>query len=152
MDFVIRDMSIEDVDQVCSIEEETFSMPWGRESFIKMVSNPDALYMVAVSEEEDGKSKVLGCIGILNICGEGNICNVVVKEEYRGNHIASALMDEMLKRRRGMGIEMFTLEVRESNEPAIKLYSKYGFESVGYRPGYYEKPTEDALIMNKVDF
>ena len=61
-------------------------------------------------------------------------------------------MDEMLKRRRGMGIEMFTLEVRESNEPAIKLYSKYGFESVGYRPGYYEKPTEDALIMNKVDF
>jgi ribosomal-protein-alanine N-acetyltransferase len=152
MDFVIRDMSIEDVDQVCSIEEETFSMPWGRESFIKMVSNPDALYMVAVSEEEDGKSKVLGCIGILNICGEGNICNVVVKEEYRGNHIASALMDEMLKRRRGMGIEMFTLEVRESNEPAIKLYSKYGFESVGYRPGYYEKPTEDALIMNKVVF
>ena len=48
-----------------------------------------------------------------------------------------------------MGISDFTLEVRASNTPAIKLYEKLGFESAGIRPGFYEKPKEDANIMWK---
>lgn len=140
---VIRNLEMEDIDQVCVIEEETFSMPWHRESFVDMVNNPNALYIVAC----DDKGVIYGCAGTLSIVGEGSICNIVVKNDYRGQGIGEMLTSKLLERGRAeFGIEAFTLEVRVSNEPARKLYEKLGFVCEGIRPGYYEKPTEDACI------
>lgn len=140
---VIRNLEMEDIDQVCVIEEETFSMPWHRESFVDMVNNPNALYIVA----SDDKGVIYGCAGTLSIVGEGSICNIVVKNDYRGQGIGEMLTSKLLERGRAeFGIEAFTLEVRVSNEPARKLYEKLGFVCEGIRPGYYEKPTEDACI------
>lgn len=142
----VRRLLYEDVDAVCALEAEAFSMPWHKQSFIEMIENPDALYMVAVMEN----GQIVGCCGLRSIVGEGDISNVVVKKELRGNGIATMLMEELLKTGiEEMHIEAFTLEVRVSNKEAIHLYEKFGFKNEGIRKNFYDKPKEDAMIMWK---
>ena len=81
------------------------------------------------------------------ICNEGNIDNVVVAESFRGQGIAQKLMQELIALGEKEGVEAFTLEVRVSNKAAIRVYEKAGFVSEGIRPGFYDKPREDAMIM-----
>ncbi|MBQ8598030.1 MAG: ribosomal protein S18-alanine N-acetyltransferase [Lachnospiraceae bacterium] len=140
----IRELTAADVEAVSKIESETFSMPWSPEDFLEMVEADYAYYFVA---EEDGE--IAGCCGIRNIAGEGEITNVVVAEKHRRKGIGRKLMEYMLKRAALVGIGDCTLEVRVSNLPAITLYESLGFKSEGIRPKFYEKPTEDALIMWK---
>lgn len=140
----IEEMQKEDVEAVSLIEARTFSMPWSSKDFLQMVEDENALYLVA---KEDGIA--IGCCGVRNILGEGEITNVVIDEPYRGRKISTAMLSRLLKRGQQMGIEAFTLEVRKSNEAAIHLYEKAGFVTEGIRKNFYEKPTEDALIMWK---
>ena len=139
---IIRDIELGDVDKVCIMEEEAFSMPWHKESFIDMINNPDALYLVA---EDSGE--VVACAGVLSVLGEGDICNIVVESSKRGQGIGEKLVEELLRRgREDYAIEAFTLEVRVGNKPARGLYEKLGFEFAGVRPGFYDDPKEDAAI------
>ncbi len=132
-----------DIDAVCAIEEETFSMPWHKESFIEMMNEPNALYLVAV----DDKDVICGVAGLLAVCGEGNVNNIVVRHDYRDRGIGKRLVQSMMDiGRKEYSIEEFTLEVRVSNERARGLYEHLGFACEGIRPGFYEKPTEDAAI------
>ncbi len=142
----IREMNLADVDCVCVLEEMAFSMPWHKESFIEMIENKDALYLVA----DDEQAGVIGCCGVRSIVGEGDISNVVVHPDYRKKGVAYQMLNELLSRaEQDFGIKEFTLEVRCSNETAIHLYEKLGFVSEGVRKNFYEEPTEDALIMWK---
>lgn len=142
MNIVIRALQDSDVEPLAKIEAASFSMPWSAQHFRDLLSRDYCLYMVA---EADGK--VVGSAGLTNICNEGNIDNVVVAEDYRGCGIAQKLFKELLRQGEAQGIEAFTLEVRVSNAPAIHLYEKFGFVSEGIRPNFYERPTEDAMIM-----
>lgn len=139
---IIRELEMRDIEAVSIIEAQSFSMPWSAKDFEQLVKDEKSLYLVA---EIDGQ--VVGCCGVTNVCGEGNINNVVVQEAYRGQGIACAMMRELLARGRKMGCVEFTLEVRVSNASAIRVYQKLGFISEGIRPRFYEKPVEDAMIM-----
>lgn len=142
----IRPMEEKDLDEVCRMEEEAFSMPWHRESFLEMIQNENALYLVA----QNGENEIMGSCGVLNIVGDGSVTNVVVDAKYRKLGVGSLLMEALLRLgTEELGIEAFTLEVRVSNLSAIRLYEKMGFENVGIRKNFYEKPTEDAIIMWK---
>lgn len=142
----IREMNLDDVDRVCVLEEMAFSMPWHKESFIEMIENKDALYLVA----DDGNAGVIGCCGVRSIVGEGDISNVVVHPDFRKKGIAYDMLTQLLSRgEKDFGIKEFTLEVRLSNMSAIHLYEKLGFASEGIRKNFYEEPVEDALIMWK---
>lgn len=141
---LIREMEAADAEAVSVIERESFSMPWSAKDFLEMVEADYAHYYVA---EVDGK--IAGCCGIRNIAGEGEITNVVVAAPYRKKGIALKMMEYMLERAEEIGIGDCTLEVRISNQPAIRLYERLGFQGEGIRPGFYEKPDEDALIMWK---
>ena len=77
-----------------------------------------------------------------------SINNIAVSENYRRKGIARALLQKMLSDL--SGADSVTLEVRKSNAAAIALYESFGFERVGERRGFYEKPTEDALLMTKI--
>lgn len=138
----IRELEKHDIEAVSIIEAQSFSMPWSAADFEKLVADEKSLYLVA---EIDGQ--VVGCCGVTNVSGEGNINNVVVQEDHRGQGLAYAMMQELLLRGREMGCAEFTLEVRVSNAPAIHVYEKLGFVSEGIRPRFYEKPVEDAMIM-----
>lgn len=144
MNLVIRKLKESDVEPLAAIEAGSFSMPWSAKDFSDLLKRDYCLYLVA---EVDGR--VVGCLGMTDICHEGNIDNVVVDEDFRGKGIAWQMMQELFLRGAGRGVEAYTLEVRASNLPAIRLYEKAGFVSEGIRPDFYEKPTEDAVIMWK---
>lgn len=141
---VYRKMRAADVPFISRLEEETFSMPWSAASFLQMIEKEDTAYFVA---EEDGR--LLGGCGLLLIAGEGNITNVVVAPEVRRRGVATGLLTYLLAEGDRAGLTAYTLEVRVSNAAAIHLYEKLGFVSEGIRPGFYEKPAEDAMIMWK---
>lgn len=132
------------VDQVCVLEEEAFSMPWHRESFLEMIENPHACYLVALMGDQ-----VVASCGLREILGEGEITNVVTAPDFRGRGIGKSLLACLLKEGEKRGILAYTLEVRCSNEPAIRLYKSLGFAEEGVRRNFYERPKEDALIMWK---
>ena len=140
----IRRMEHKDVERVSQLEEETFSMPWSRDAFLEMIGKKDAIYYVA---ELDGH--VVGGCGVLMIAGEGNITNVVVDKKERNQGIGTKMLQYLIEDGYRNELTAFTLEVRVSNAGAIHLYEKLGFKSEGIRPDFYEKPTEDAMIMWK---
>ena len=143
-EILIRPMRKEDVPAISKLEEAAFSMPWSAQDFLDMVDRDGSLYVTALAGE-----KVIGCCGVTNACGDGDINNVVVAEEWRGRGIGKRMLFVLMELGREIGIENYTLEVRVSNTPAINLYESLGFESAGIRPNFYEKPREDAMIMWK---
>ena len=138
MEITIRELKEEDIPRLAEIEAESFSMPWSAQDFRDLLSHPYCHYLVA---EADGR--VAGC------CGFANVDNVVVAPKLRGQGIAQMLMGALIDAGEAEQVEAFTLEVRVSNSPAIHIYEKFGFVSEGIRPGFYEKPVEDANIMWK---
>lgn len=144
MKVIVRRMKAADVEAASVIEREVFSMPWSAEDFLEMVEADYAYYYVAECGGE-----IAGCCGIRNLAGEGEITNVAVAPGHRRKGIARRMMEHMLKEAASNGIGSCTLEVRCSNQAAIQLYESFGFRGEGIRPGFYEKPKEDALIMWK---
>lgn len=140
----IRMMKRADVERISELEEETFSMPWSRDAFLEMIEKPDARYYVAELE-----GQVVGGCGVLMVLDEGNITNVVVDKNVRNCGIGTQMLRYLIEDGYRNGINAFTLEVRVSNTAAIHVYEKLGFFSEGIRPNFYEKPTEDAMIMWK---
>lgn len=139
-----RVITHEDIDAVTELERSSFSRPWPRSAFEEIVDKEDATYYLA---EDVDNGKIVGGLVIFHILDEGDITNVAVAEDYRGQGIATSLMEYALEQGEAEGILDFTLEVRAGNEPAIRVYEKNGFEGVGIRPGFYEEPKEDALVM-----
>lgn len=137
-------MTEADLNAVSSMEARTFSMPWTRDDYAKMLACEDAVYVVA---KEDGV--IVGSCGVRNILSEGEITNVMVDKPYRGRAISYPMLMELIKQGEAIGVKDFFLEVRQSNEPAIKLYTKCGFLVEGVRKNLYERPAEDGLIMWK---
>lgn len=143
MEFKIRKMTSEDVPAVAALERSCFSEPWTENVYLQTLANENALYLLA--ENEDGE--LAGICGLLDILGEGDISNVAVAKPFRRQKVAERMMAELLGRGKERGIMAFTLEVRASNEAAIRLYEKFGFVCEGRRKKFYKKPEEDALIL-----
>lgn len=139
---LIRDMTVADVDEVYEIEKENFSDPWSRNSFIESIAEQNNHYLVAVID-----GKVVGYCGYWGIAGEGYIYNVAVKASHMRQGIGFKMLEELTRQAAARGIDSLTLEVRQSNEAAIKLYKKLGFIEAGIRKDFYAKPLEDAIIM-----
>ena len=133
------------VPQIAALEAASFSAPWDEDSIRAELDNPLALWLAA----EDGDGAVLGYVGSQTCFEDADILNVCVAPAARRQGIAAALMTELEARLAPKGAERITLEVRASNVPAIALYAKIGYAQVGIRRNYYEKPREDALILQK---
>lgn len=143
MRIVLREMQLEDIDQVLDIEKETFPIPWSKEAFEKEVAkNELAIYLVAEID-----SKIAGYGGFWKILDEAHITNIAVKIEFRGHGVGDAILMGIVDYCDTHDIPHITLEVRSSNLVAQNLYKKYGFKPGGLRPKYYTDNNEDALIM-----
>ena len=140
---IIRQAAPEDANDIFEIEEMCFPDPWSLESIkYELEENERAFYVVA---EHSGK--VVGYAGLWWILDEGHITNVAVRPGYRNRKIAEGIITVLLEHTESQGVLHHTLEVRRSNQPAINLYEKFGFEVCGVRKGYYQFDREDALIM-----
>lgn len=146
-DMIIRLANVDDVPYLAAIDKQCFSDPWSEKSFREEIEEHKlAVYLVA---EIDGK--VAGYVGMWQIVDEGHITNVAVLPEYRGKHVATAILNVFFTIGKRAKLKSYTLEVRKSNEAAKALYRGFGFKEEGIRKGYYPDNHEDAIIMWKKD-
>lgn len=139
-------MDRELIPQIAELERQCFSRPWSEAMLAEELDNLTASFIVALGDN----GQVLGYAGLTVVAGEGYIDNIAVREEYRRQGIAQALLDVFLHFGEAHQLAFLTLEVRASNDPAKQLYMKHGFEQVGRRKDYYDAPKEDAIIMTRV--
>ena len=132
------------VGQIAELEKICFSDPWSEKSVASELSNPLSLWLVAVEG-----ARVVGYIGSQTVEGEADMMNVAVHPEYRRQNIALALVNRLVEALKERGSHSLSLEVRQSNAPAIALYEKLGFQQAGLRPNYYRNPKENAYILRK---
>jgi len=145
MEYEILDVSLAHIPQIERLEEQCFSMPWTAEMLMSQLKDGQHEFIAAVTPD----GTVLGYVGMMFVLDEGYISNVAVGPDYRRAGIADALISRLEALCREHGLSFVTLEVRSGNGPAIALYEKHGFQAVGLRKNYYERPREDALIMTK---
>ena len=139
-----KNMMPEHVEQVAQLEKLCFSCPWSEKAVSGELSNPLSLWIVAVEGEQ-----VIGYVGSQSVMGEADMMNIAVAPEFRRQGVAETLVEKLISLLKFSDVYCLTLEVRDSNVPAIALYEKMGFVQVGRRPNYYTAPKEDALILRK---
>lgn len=140
----VQKMTPDDIDGVMQIEAAAYGdHHWSKSSFLSEISNDLAYYYTLHSEN----GRLCGYAGCWHILEEAHITTIAVHPDYRNRKYAQALLYKIIKDCYADKIKYITLEVRESNTPAINLYSKYGFSSFGTRKNYYQDNNEDALIM-----
>ena len=137
---IIRDITYDDCEAVAEIDRNTFSIPFSVEGYRRECDDPKAVTFVAESE-----GKIIGYANLWNVDGDVTLNNIAVASEYRSKGVGTQFMEEILQRFSDCGF--ITLEVRKSNEGAIRFYRRFGFVQVGLRRDFYEKPTEDAVLM-----
>lgn len=140
----VRLMQEADLEQVAEIEKASFSKPWSYRAFKEVLDMPNYIYVVGVANKE-----VLGYGGVYCVLNEANITNVAVKEKIRNRGIGYGILVRLMEEVKKAGMDSITLEVREGNSAAIHLYEQLGFKSSGIRKDFYDKPTENAVIMWK---
>lgn len=138
----VRDARPDDIDAIARLEEACFSSPWSADLLSRQLTGPGKVFLAA-----DCDGSLAGYMGLNYVLDEGYITNVCTAPEARRRGVATALISGMISRADALGLSFMTLEARVSNAPARKLYSGLGFVEVGIRPGYYEKPAEDAVLM-----
>jgi ribosomal-protein-alanine N-acetyltransferase len=141
---IIAPMSENHIESVAELEAQCFTSPWSHYAFLSELSNSYAYYIVA---EQNGI--ILGFAGIHIIYDEGYITNIAVAQSHRRKGIAEALLNAIEKHAIAKGVALITLEVRETNFGAIKLYQNHFFKEVGIRKDFYTLPIENAILMTK---
>ena len=143
-DLIFERMTEQHISRVAELEKQCFSTPWSETALSEELSNKFARFFVALLNGE-----IVGYIGAHNILGEVYITNVAVFPEYRKNGFGEALIKKLIETVKKENADFITLEVRKSNTSEINLYEKCGFNAVGKRKNFYEKPCEDAILMTK---
>ena len=138
-----RSMRLEDIGQICEIEQEAFPTPWTKEAFHnELMHNQFAHYLVMENDAE-----IIGYGGMWVIMNEAHVTNIALRKKYRGQGLGARLLRQLQAVALFLGAERMTLEVRVSNDIAQHLYRKLGFRTVGTRKNYYTDNNEDAYIM-----
>ncbi|KNY27140.1 ribosomal protein S18-alanine N-acetyltransferase [Pseudobacteroides cellulosolvens] len=138
-------MALEHVDDIMIVENLSFSIPWSKAAFIEEITKNSFAYYYAGMFE----GKAIGYGGMWQVFDEGHITNIAIHPEFRKIGVGSSILEHMIGESIKKGILRMTLEVRKSNESALKLYQKYGFVNEGIRKSYYADNGEDAIIMWK---
>ena len=135
---ILREMLVDDLDQVMEIEQDLFHVPWTKEGFFTFLTRDDAMFLVV-----EEKEKILGYCGLLMVLDEGDITNVAVRRDRQKEGIGAFLMQSLI--RLAAEREVTTIHL----ETAIRLYERMGFTRDGIRKAYYSDPVEDALLMTR---
>lgn len=137
-----------DLEGTAALEKLCFHQPWSASSLELLTREGIGVGYLCTRPSAQGEIPTVTAYGgMLIAVDEGQITNVAVHPEHRGQGLGAAIVQTLIKHAKAERLATVTLEVRVSNVPAISLYKKFGFAEVGRRKGFYTKPTEDALIM-----
>ena len=140
----VSELKAEHIDMVAELEELCFAHPLSKTNLGMLLPGGIGNGFVMVDEEK-GVAAAYG--GIICVLDEGQILNVATHPDYRRRGLGRKIMETVIGYAREKGITFITLEVRESNSAAIKLYESFGFYQVGRLKNYYDSPKEDGLIL-----
>jgi ribosomal-protein-alanine N-acetyltransferase len=140
----IRRLSTTDLDAIEQIERASMPAPWSPAMFAGEIAKPTS---VCLGAYEPASDRLLGYVIVSRYVDAWHVMNLVVDDTHRRHGIATRLLEAVFDRTRNEGRRGFTLEVRVSNGPAIRLYESMGFRAQGLRRGYYTDNREDAVIM-----
>lgn len=145
----LRHATLADVEKVAELELTCFtSDPWPRQSFESFIDRPGVTFLVA---EDPGPGEgIVGYAVLIQVADEAELLNLAVARDARRSGIGSSLLQSLLEAAARDGVGTVYLEVRESNAAARALYEAHGFVEVGRRRAYYQRPAEDALILQRV--
>jgi ribosomal-protein-alanine N-acetyltransferase len=144
--FRFRDLDPGDLYEVMAIEMASFPSPWSPKLFEEEIGRTFSDAVVAV--EEPG-GEVAGYTICWTVGEESHLLNIAVRPDARGRGIGRALLKECLRRTARAGARRIFLEVRPSNQQAIRIYRREGFRFVGIREGYYTDTGEDAIVFSR---
>lgn len=133
----------EDVHEVALMEQRCFSCPWTEADFNTVLNSKSSVHINAFAD-----GVLAGYVTMACVLDEGQIMNVAVDEPFRRNGIARALIGKLFEVGDERKLTLYTLEVREKNTPARRLYEGLGFKAVGVRKDYYSEPTDNAVLMD----
>jgi len=140
----IRRLQLRDLGAVEEIERRAYPTPWSRSMFAGEIAKPSSICLGAFDAESE---RLIGYLIVSRYVDAWHVMNVAVAPDYRRLGIASRLLNDLFELTVDDGQRGYTLEVRVSNEAAIRLYERMGFLGRGVRRGYYTDNREDALIM-----
>ena len=144
----VREATRADVARIAEIERISFSDPWSVEALETAMGLSHVRFFVA---EEGGGSaaRVVGYVVALVMSDEGEIADLAVDPAARRRGLGALLLARVMEEMDRRGVRALYLEVRASNVAALGLYRAHGFEAVGRRRGYYQRPVEDALVLRR---
>ncbi|HPZ00044.1 MAG TPA: ribosomal protein S18-alanine N-acetyltransferase [Clostridiales bacterium] len=153
----ITEVSAMTLPDVYRLEKECFSHPWSMDSLEESFYNPNARFFVCkapASEEnreggpanESTSEQVVGYISFYQIRDEAFLNNVAVTAAFRRQGVGTALVKRAAEEAKANGASFLSLEVRRSNQAAIRLYEDLGFDLEGVRKKFYRDPQEDAFL------
>jgi [ribosomal protein S18]-alanine N-acetyltransferase len=134
--------TLSDLSAIEEIERRSYPTPWSRSMFAGELAKPTSLSLGAFEDQ-----RLAGYLIVSRYVDAWHVMNIAVAPEFRRRGIATALLEKLFEVTENGGRRGYTLEVRVSNEGAIKLYERLGFTGRGIRRGYYTDNREDALIM-----
>src|SRR5207248_5229048 len=139
-----RRLELLDLNAIEEIERSSYRTPWSRSMFEGELAKPSSVSLGALDPDTGA---LLGYLIISRYVDAWHVMNVAVAPDHRRRKIASMLLERLFELTAGEGQRGYTLEVRVSNDVAIRLYERAGFKPRGIRRGYYTDNREDALIM-----
>ncbi len=135
-----------DLEAVLEVGAASFVNPWTPDMFAWELRNPQVSHIYVLRAGEERVAAYCSCWLVDH---EWHINNLAVRPEWRGQGLARALLDHVLREASGLGATRAGLEIRRSNDIARRLYEGMGFAVVGTRRNYYTDPPEDALILSR---
>jgi ribosomal-protein-alanine N-acetyltransferase len=143
----IRKAETADLPAVARIERGQFSHPWSLAYYAAELTNPLSHFYVA---EDTASGSVVGYLLFWRLDGELELHKIAVDAPRQRQGHASRLLEFFIHCGRSWNCQRALLEVRAGNAPAIQLYEKFSFHSVGRRHDYYSQPVEDALVYELI--
>ena len=139
----LRPMKTADIDKIVALENECQLSSWGGTGYQAELLNPSAVLLTAIVHDE-----VVGFFSGRMLADEFEIYTIAVATKFRRQGLGAKILIAALEIAKMSGVKKAYLEVRASNEPAKKMYERYGFTLTGKRKEYYSAPLEDALLYS----